>query len=303
MADLSVTLHDIVFPNPVLPAAGPNVRNEEMLFRAVRGGAGGIVTKTVSRKPAEDPRPTIRKSVCGGLQNSETWSELPVESMLEAYRKIKAEGVPLVCSLGYSPEDVRYLGELLEREVQPHVVEFSVHYVGRSVEPIKDVARALRQVLSCPIWMKVSPGFPDVGDMASQMAPLVDGFVAINSLGPTLDFDVERPVPALGSEFGQGWLSGPPILPLALWTVFQIAQAQDKPVCGVGGIESGVDAIKFIMAGASLVQICSGAIKEGPGIYGRVAREMGEWLDAHGHASVEEVRGLYGENILKARKS
>ncbi|HPJ26230.1 MAG TPA: diguanylate cyclase [Synergistaceae bacterium] len=299
MADISVTLHDVTFSNPVLPAAGPNVRNEEMLFRALRGGAGGIVTKTVSRKPAEDSRPTIRKSVCGGLQNSETWSELPVESMLEAYRKIKKEGVPLVCSLGYSPEDVSYLGELLEREVQPQVVEFSVHYVGRSIEPVKEVARALRKAVSCPIWMKVSPGFPDVGDMASQMAPLVDGFVAINSLGPTLDFDVERPVPGLGSEFGQGWLSGPPILPLALWTVFQIAQAQDKPICGVGGVEKGVDAIKFIMAGASLVQICSGAIKEGPEIYGRVAREMEEWLDAHGYASVEEVRGLYGKNLSR----
>ena len=293
MATISSTVNGVFFPNPVLTAAGPNVGSPARLRDAVLGGAGGIVTKTVSVMPAKDPRPTIRKSPCGGLLNCETWSELPVESYLESYREIKKSGVPLVTSIGYTPDDVRKLGKLLEREVKPDIFEFSTHYTGKSIEPLVDVAKALRETVSVPIWMKISPATPDIEELAVRASEFVDGFVAINSLGPALDFDIESAKPALGSSYGQGWLSGPPILPLALQIVYQIASVQTRPVIGVGGISCGEDALKFIMAGASLVQICSAAVRHGSQIYGRVAAEIGQWLDSRGIGSIEDVRGRY----------
>ena len=301
MAQLAVSVNGMAFANPVLPAAGPNVRSGALLQTAVDGGAGGVVTKTVSVHPAVDPRPTLAKHAGGGLFNCETWSESPVEEMLEAYRAVKARGVPLICSLGYRPEELRVLGPLLEREVRPDALEFSVHYVGKSLEPLLEVARALRESVSLPIWMKLSPSIGDVEELVQAAAPLVDGFVAINSVGPALDFNPAAPRPRLGSSWGQGWLSGPPILPLALAFVFRVAQAQPKPVVGVGGIASGEDAAKFLMAGASLVQVCTAALQGGPGTYGRIARELDGWLDRHGYASVSDLQGRYAA-ALEARR-
>ncbi len=134
------------------------------------------------------------------------------------------------------------------------------------------------------------------------VSPYVDGFVAINSFGPALDFDPEDPVPKLGSSAGYGWLSGPPIQPIALRIVHQISAVQDKPVIGVGGIEKGVDAVKFFMAGASAVQICTGAIKFGHNIYGKVAGEIEKWLDEHGYSSLDEIKNLYAVKLSERRK-
>ena len=301
MAELRVKVTGIEFRNPVLTAAGPNVRNGEMMLKAFEGGAGGVVAKTVSVRPARDTRPTIRKTVCRGLVNCETWSELPFEAMLEEYRKVKDAGIPLIVSIGYTPKDMRQLGPIIEREVEPDAIEFSTHYSGRSVEPLVEVAKALRESVNLPIWMKISPNLPDIEELAVKASPFVDAFVAINSYGPVLDFDVETGEPILGSEYGQGWLSGQAILPIALRIVHQVTSVQAKPVIGVGGIERGKDAIKFFMVGASAVQICSAAIRYGHSIYGKVAKEIEKWLDEHGFSSVDEVRGLFKEK-LKSRK-
>ena len=301
IANLSVSVSGIRFLNPVLTAAGPNVRTAELMLQAVAGGAGGIVSKTVSLQAARDPRPTIRGTACRGLMNCETWSEMPVEEYIPECRKVKDAGVPLVVSIGYKPDEVSRLGKMFEAEVGPAAIEFSTHYVGRSLEPLVEVAQALRGSVSVPIWMKISPNFPDIEKLAVTVAPVVDGFVAINSYGPVLDFDVDSGAPLLGSDQGQGWMSGPPILPIAVRIVHRLTSVQDKPVIGVGGIEKGVDAIKFFMAGASAVQICSAAIRNGHAVYGKVAHEIGEWLDKHGYGSVQEIQGLYGRRLRERR--
>ena len=131
--------------------------------------------------------------------------------------------------------------------------------------------------------------------MAALLEPYVDGFTCINSLGPGLIIDPESVSSPMGSKFGYGWMSGPAIKPLALRSVFEVARATDKPVIGVGGVTSGTDVIEFMMAGASLVGVCTAAILKGPGVYGKIAAEAGQWLDAHGYSSIDEVRGLYLE--------
>ncbi|MCF4151174.1 diguanylate cyclase [Dethiosulfovibrio sp. F2B] len=293
MADLTVKLGNLKFTNPVLPAAGPNVMRLEQMLEAVERGAGGIVTKTVSREPAVYPKPCISKGPCDGLLNCETWSDRPWRSYIDDYVKVKETGVPLICSIGYSPEDVAELGKALAAEVGPDVVEFSTHYVGKTLDPLKRVAEALRGSVSCPVWMKVSPSTPDIPEMAKVMSDYVDGFVAVNSVGPALDFDIDNPRPRLGTEDGHGWLSGPAITGVALYAVYQISHSQDKPVVGVGGIRTGEDAVKFIMAGASLVGICSEAIRRGTGIYGKIASEISDWMDRKGYGSLDDIRGLY----------
>lgn len=293
MADLSTRVTGIELEHPVLPAAGPNVRTGAMMAAAVAGGAAAIVSKTLSTSAASDARPTIRRTTNEGMVNAETWSEIPVDAFLADLAEAKASGAPLVVSVGYHPEEVATLGRAIEREIGPHAFEFSTHYTGSETAPLVEVARSLREAVSVPVWMKISPGFPDIPALAAAVAPYVDAFVAINSYGPVLDFDPADPVPRLGSPDGTGWLSGAPIRPIALRIVAQLASAQDKPVVGVGGIATGRDAVQFLMAGASAVGVCTAAIEEGHGVYGRIARELDEWLDEHGYASVDEARGVY----------
>ncbi|MPN12315.1 Dihydroorotate dehydrogenase A (fumarate) [bioreactor metagenome] len=96
-------------------------------------------------------------------------------------------------------------------------------------------------------------------------------------------------------------MSGPPILPIALRIVYETSISQPKPVIGVGGIEKGEDAIKFFMTGASLVQICSGALKKGSAIYGTVSQEIEEWLEKHGYSSIDDVQNKYIDAVKHLR--
>ena len=293
MADLTTAVGSVTLRNPVLPAAGPNVRTGALLRAAADGGAGGLVGKTVSVRPADDTRPTIRRTAAAGLTNSETWSEIPVERYIAHLLAAKETGLPVIASIGYSPTEVARLGRLLERETAPDAIEFSTHYSGREISPLIDTAKALRDAVTVPIWMKLSPTVSDLAGVVRGAEAEVDAFVAINSFGPVLDFDPEHPVARLGTENGTGWLSGAPILPIALRIVHEVSQLQSKPVIGTGGIAKGIDAIKFLMAGAQAVQVCSAAIRRGNAVYGHIATEIEGWLAHHGYRSVREIIGLY----------
>jgi ferredoxin len=101
----------------------------------------------------------------------------------------------------------------------------------------------------------------------------------------------------LGSEEGEGWLSGAAIRPIAMRCIAEIAKVTNLPVIAVGGVSTGEDAIEFMMAGASAVQVCTAAILEGQTVYGRIVGEMDRWLDNHGYDSVEDIQGLALKHI------
>ena len=303
MADLQVDVLGMKFRNPVLTAAGPTARDGETLLQAAAGGAGGLVAKTVSVRPADVATPNMAASRRGrtksrrGILNAELWSELPIEQWLEKeYKVALSSGLPLIASLGYTPEDVTEIGPKIEA-VGAHALEFSTHYVGGH----EAIAKALREVVEIPIIAKLSPQV-DVVRGAKDLAPHVDGIAAINSLGPCLRIDIETGKPLLGSEAGYGWLSGASIRPVALRCVADIAKSVDIPVFGVGGVTDGKDAIEFLMAGASTVQVCTAAILGGQTVYGKIADEMSEWLDKHGYDSLEDIRGIALKHLPKEKQ-
>ena len=130
-----------------------------------------------------------------------------------------------------------------------------------------------------PLWVKLSPNTPDLVTIAHAAVDAgADALVLTNTvLG--LMVDVETGRPALGN--GGGGLSGEPILPIALRAIFDVRAAlPDVPIVGVGGVQSGVDAIAMIMAGANAVEVGTATFKN-PRAPWRVAREMAKWLDAH----------------------
>jgi dihydroorotate dehydrogenase subfamily 1 len=300
MADLAVEIAGIQFRNPVLTAAGPTSRDGESLLKAASGGAGGLVTKTVSVKPAIVTKPNMAVLQPGkvgsrrGMLNAELWSEIALEKWVQReYSMALSSGLPVIASIGYTPQEVSRIGPMVEK-AGVSAIEFSTHYVGGH----KEIAKALRESVSIPIFAKLSPQV-DVAKVAKEVEPSVDGIVAINTLGPCLHIDLETGRPVLGGEKGYGWLSGPAIKPLALRCVADVAQAVKLPVIAVGGVMSGEDAIEFFMAGGSAVQVCTAAILDGPTVYGKIAAEISDWLDKHGHKSIESIRGCALKSISK----
>lgn len=295
MADISVKLFGMEMKNPVMPAAGPPVKDGKAAAAAAEGGAGAIVTKTISTKAAQVPRPNMAQ-VRGGFMNTELWSELPPEKWLkDEYPAVRKTKLPVIVGLGYTADEIEKLS--VEVEEYADALELSTHYLGSDTSPVIESIKAAKGATDLPVMVKLSPqiDIPKFAKAAEKAG--ADGLVLINSFGPTLDFDIETGRPLMGSENGYGWLSGEAIFPLALRAVYEAVNAVDIPVLAVGGISKGEDAVKMIMAGAEAVQVCTAAIIRGPGVYGKIAAEIEEYLDKHGYNSLEEIRGLAQEKI------
>lgn len=292
MVDLSVEICGLKFRNPILPAAGPTVRDGDALVKAADGGAGGLVAKTVSVSPAHVPRPNIVK-VKDSILNAELWSDLPLEQWLRfEYAKAKKKGLPLIASVGYKADEIREVAPKV-KEAGVDALELSIHHLGRDPSLVIEATKAAKEVVDIPVFVKLSPDAFDVVQVARAVEGAgADGIVAINALGPGLAIDIENTMPMLGSASGYGWLSGPAIKPLAVRCVADICRAVKIPVIGVGGISNGRDVVEFIMAGASAVQLSTAAIVRGYKIYGLIADEMAKFMRAKGYNSIADFKGI-----------
>ncbi len=299
MVSLALEFCGLKLRNPIMPAAGPTVRDGDALVQAAQGGAGALITKTISTSPAEVPRPCMAK-VKEGLLNAELWSDLPLERWIrDEYPKAKRTGLPLIVSIGYKPEEIRELAPKV-KEAGADALELSTHYLGHDPTPVIEATKAAKEAVDIPVFIKLSPHVLDITEFARAAEEAgADGLVAINTLGPCLAIDIETTQPMMGSPGGYGWLSGPALKPLALRCVADISRAVKIPVIGCGGISNGRDAIEFIMAGATAVQICTAAIVRGPRVYGLMADEMVRFMRVKGYNTIEDFRGIALKRLPK----
>jgi len=293
--DLKAEVFGINFRNPVLNAAGPTGRDADALIAVAKGGAGGLVSKTISITPAIVPKPNMYSVGGGGLLNVESWSEIPASEWISTeYARAKKEtGLPLIASIGYLARDVGMLAAKIEATGVVDAIECSVHYVpeAQGEKAVVEIVRAVRKNSRLPVIIKLSPHGYDVAAYARAAEKAgASAIAAINSLGPCMKVNIESGAAVLG---GKAWLSGSPIKALAVRRVAEISASVKKiPVIGVGGIMNGADAVEHIMAGASLVQVCTAGILKGPKIHGIIAAQIGEFMKKHGYTSIEDFRGI-----------
>ncbi|MEA3309052.1 MAG: 4Fe-4S binding protein [Chloroflexota bacterium] len=290
MAALTTKLFGFTLEHPIMPAAGPPVRNAAALLACAAGGASALVTKTISVKAADVPAPNMADFKTYFL-NTELWSELSPEQWLEEeYAKTQRAGLPMIIGLGYTADDIAELAP----QVAPFAdaIELSTHYISDDPEPMQAAVRAAIEGAGVPVLVKMSPfREPQRAALAAQEAGAA-GIVAVNSFGPAFGIDIEHGGRTWMGGKGYGWMSGPALKPIGLRMVYDIARVVDIPILGVGGISTGTDVVEYLMAGATAVQICTAAITKGPQIFGKVARQLDRWLDKHGYASVADIRGL-----------
>lgn len=154
------------------------------------------------------------------------------------------------------------------------------------------VMRAVRQTYHKPIIVKLSPNVTDVTEIAKAVeAEGADSVSLINTLmGMAIDIERRRPLLSIST----GGLSGPAVKPVALRMVWQVAKAVKIPVVGLGGISTAEDAIEFLMAGATAIEIGTANFID-PTVTIKVRDGINDWLDKHGCSSVSEIIGALND--------
>ena len=285
MVDLSTTLCGIDLRNPFVLASGPLSFDGAALLRAHRAGAGAVVTKTICEEAARNPIPHIAK-LNSSLLNCELWSDLGPKDWLEREIPIAKEGgAVVIASIGMKPGNIGAYVRLLASSGADAIEVCS--YDARVMLPM---LKAVAQSTDLPILAKVSANWPDVKDVAvACLQAGASGITAIDSVGPTLRFDIEKRAPLLAS--GVGWLTGSAILPFSLRVVADIAMGVESGIVGTGGIHRVDDCVEMLMAGATAVGICSLPMVSGLQVFAEFADALSDRLTELGYARIQDAIG------------
>jgi dihydroorotate dehydrogenase (NAD+) catalytic subunit len=296
--DTRVDLGGIALRNPVLTASGTFGYGTEFSPFLDLTRLGGFVAKSLTLEPRfGNPPPRIAEAPSGML-NAISLENVGVEAFLAEKLPAIPDGVTVIASLfetaidGYA-EVARRLSEeprVAGLEVNascPHVKSGGIEF-GQKPEVLAELVRTVRAATTRPLLVKLSPNVTDIAEMAKVCeGEGADAISLINAV-QGLEVDVESRRPVLANVLGG--LSGPAIRPIALRMVWQASRAVSLPICGIGGITCGADAIKFLLCGATAVQVGTSNYLD-PTAAAAVVDEIEAYLVRHGVASVRELIG------------
>ncbi len=297
--NLTVNIGGIQLKNPVMTASGTFGYGPEFADYLDLNVLGGIITKGLSLKPrAGNPTPRIVET-CGGMLNAIGLQNVGIDEFLEKkvpfYRTLDTKVVANF--FGTTVEEYAELAgrldtipEVAGMEVNiscPNVKQGGIVF-GTDPAAAAAVVAAVRARTAKTVIVKLSPNVTDIVVMAQAcVAAGADALSLINTItAMAIDLKTRRPVLANIT----GGLSGPAIKPIALRMVWQVARVVDVPIIGIGGIMTATDALEFLLAGATAVQVGTASFLD-PGAAGRIVQEMEEYLAGEGISDVRELIG------------
>ena len=297
--NLSVEIAGIKLRNPVMTASGTFGYGAEFAHYMDLESIGAIVTKGLSMRPkAGNPTPRIVETP-GGMLNAIGLQNVGIDAFIaEKVPFLRTISTPVIVNVyGNTLEEYGELAGRLDRipevaglEVNiscPNVKQGGIVF-GTDPAAAYEVVKQVRDATIKPVIVKLSPNVTDVVVMANACAEAgADALSLINTLtGMAIDLAKRRPVLANIT----GGLSGPAIKPVALRMVWQVARAVKLPIIGIGGIMSATDALEFMLAGATAVQIGTANFLD-PTAAQTIARDMERYLAEQGIADVRELIG------------
>lgn len=299
MATLNVKIGNLELKNPVMTASGTFGYGVEFADFVPLDELGGIIVKgtTLQAREGNDyPRMAETASGmlnCVGLQNK------GVDYFCEnIYPQIKDIDTNMIVNVsGSSPETYAECAARIDQLEKIPAIELNISCpnvkqggmaFGVTCEGAASVVRAVRERYHKTLIVKLSPNVTNIADIACACeAEGADAVSLINTLmGMAIDVEHRKPMLSIGT----GGLSGPAIKPVALRMVWQVAKAVKIPVVGLGGISTAVDAVEFLMAGATAIEIGTANFLD-PTVTIKVRDGLNEWLDRHGCRSVHEIIG------------
>ncbi len=290
-----VKLAGLRLRNPLVVASGVLGVSVGLMVRAEKAGAGAITTKTATLEPrAGNPNPVVY-DLGYGLLNSMGLPNPGAAQMGEIIREAKLRlTVPVIASIGAaSPSEAVKIAEHLLHADALELNASCPHARGLGVELMDDpslVSKIVSELknLGKPVFVKVSAHGDYVRVAGKALEGGADAVVAINTLkGMVIDVWAKKPV--LGGIYGG--LSGRAIHPVAVRVVYELyREYPDVPLIGVGGVESWVEAVELMLAGATAIGIAS-ALKKGFNVIGEILDGIKRYLSEEGFKSVKELVG------------
>ena len=303
MVDTSVKIAGLSLKNPVLTASGTFGYGSEFCDFMELSRIGGIIVKGTTIRPRQgNPYPRMAETPSGmlnavGLQNK------GVDYFIDhIYPVIKDYDTNIIVNVAGSTVDdyVAAAERMNELEAVPAIelniscpnVKAGGMAFGTSPEAAREVVAAVRRVYKNTLIVKLSPNVTNITDIALAVESAgADSVSLINTL-MGMAIDAERRKPLLSTI--TGGLSGPCVKPVALRMVWQVAKAVKIPVIGLGGISNAADAVEFLLAGATAIQIGTANFID-PAISAKVASGIEDYLIRHGFSSVKELVGALEE--------
>ena len=297
--DMSVEIGSLKLRNPVMTASGTFGYGEEFKEYVDLEKIGAFVTKGLSLKPrAGNPVPRIVETP-GGMLNAIGLQNVGIDAFIQ--KKVpflRTVNTPAIANFfGYTPDEYAELAARLDEIPEVAALEVNIScpnvkqggiVFGTDPACAATVVAACRAATKKTLIVKLSPNVTDIVEMALACEGAgADALSVINTLtGMAIDLERRRPVLANIT----GGLSGPAIKPVALRMVWQVARAVKVPVIGIGGIMSATDALEFILAGATAVQVGTASFVN-PGAAQEIAEGMEQWLSQRG---ISDLRSLTG---------
>ena len=300
MAHLNVKIKSLELKNPVMTASGTFGYGLEFADFIDLSLLGGIIVKGTTLKPRQgNAYPRMAETAmgmlnCVGLQNKGV--DHFCNHIYPLVRDIDTNVIVNVS--GSSPEDYAECAARIDALEQIPAIELNISCpnvrqggmaFGVTTEGAATVVKAVRERYHKTLIVKLSPNVTNIADIARACeAEGADSVSLINTL-MGMSIDIEKRKSRL--SIGTGGLSGPAVKPIAVRMVWQVAKAVSIPVVGLGGICTAEDAIEFLMAGATAIEVGTANFLD-PTVTVRIRDGINQWLDDHGCKSVKEIVGV-----------
>ena len=299
MANLETEIAGVKLRNPTMLASGFLDETGGSMLRVFNAGAGGVVTKSIGPNPREgNLNPTVVE-LDVGLLNAIGLPNPGIEAYEEDVKVARDGGAAIIGSVyGKDAEEYADVAKrmasygVLAVELNlscPHAKGLGTE-IAQDPQAVEEITRAVKSAVNVPVFSKLSPNVADIAAFAeAAKGGRADAVTAINTV-TSMAIAADLKMPILDNTFGG--LSGPAIKPIGLRCVYEIRQHVDVPIIGVGGISTGQDAIQYLMAGASAVQIGTAILSRGIEVFSKVCSEMSEFMDANGYAKISDLVGV-----------
>ena len=301
--DMSINLGNLQLKNPVIPASGTFDLYEDNNLPYDTEVLGAVMTKSIFlKKRVGNPSPRICESASGLINSLGTPGE-GIEYLIKKKLPVfqKANQTVIVSIGGNGVKEFKSLAERLDKVEGIAAIELDLScpnnedniIIAKDEFLTEQTVAQVKEVSTKPIIAKLSPNVTDITKIArAAQKGGADILSLINTISAiVIDIKTKRPV--LGNKVGG--LSGPAIKPIALKMVWEVAQTTDLPIIGIGGISNSEDAIEFLLAGASAVEVGTAALIN-PLVMLEIIQGIEDYLRQQGYCSIQEIVGLAFRN-------
>jgi len=296
--NISTEISGLKLRNPLILASGILGETGESLLNVANSGAGAVTTKSIGIKPKKgNKNPTLIETKYG-LINAIGLANSGIDNYENEIKTALKSNVPVIGSVfGKNKKEFVLVSKKMENfgvnavELNmscPHARGYGVE-IGEDKKLVYDIVRNVKKTVDIPVFVKISAHSNNLSLAKNIERAKADAIVAINSLrGMKIDLDLG--IPVLSNKIG-GY-SGPGIKPVGVRTVYEIASSVKIPIIGCGGVMNGEDAVEYMMAGASAVQIGSAVHYRGVDVFRKICKEIKTWMKKNNYKKIDEIVGI-----------